>query len=54
MERLMPEMYAIHHNKILDDSLQKGPENIPNKERIVFARHKSGYVFPVWLQIKMV
>lgn len=32
----------------------KGPENIPNKERLVFARHKSGYIFPVWLQLKMI
>jgi len=49
VEKLMPEMYAKNHSKVLDEALAKGPENIPNKERIVFARHKSGYVFPVWL-----
>jgi PAS domain S-box-containing protein len=49
VEKLMPEMYANNHSKILDEALAKGPENIPNKERLVFARHKSGYVFPVWL-----
>lgn len=49
VEKLMPEMYAKNHSKILDDALAKGPENIPNKERLVFARHKSGYIFPVWL-----
>mmetsp|Transcript_29897 Transcript_29897/g.29065 ORF Transcript_29897/g.29065 Transcript_29897/m.29065 type:complete len:405 (+) Transcript_29897:1690-2904(+) len=54
VEKLMPEMYAKNHSKVLDEALAKGPENIPNKERIVFARHKSGYVFPVWLQLKMV
>jgi PAS domain S-box-containing protein len=54
VEKLMPEMYAKNHSKILDDALAKGPENIPNKERLVFARHKSSYVFPVWLQLKMV
>lgn len=54
VEKLMPEVYAKNHSKILDDALSKGPENIPNKERLVFARHKSGYIFPVWLQLKMV
>lgn len=54
VEKLMPEMYAKNHSKVLDDALAKGPENIPNKERLVFARHKSGYIFPVWLQLKMV
>lgn len=49
VEKLMPEMYAKNHSKILDDALAKGPDNIPNKERLVFARHKSGYIFPVWL-----
>jgi len=54
VEKLMPEMYAKNHSKVLDDALAKGPENIPNKERLVFARNKSGYIFPVWLQLKMV
>lgn len=49
VEKLMPEMYGRHHSKILENALTKGAENIPNKERLVFARHKSGYVFPVWL-----
>lgn len=54
VEKLMPEMYAKNHSKVLDEALAKGPENIPNKERLVFARHKSSYIFPVWLQLKMV
>ena len=49
VEKLMPEMYAKNHSKVLDNALAKGPDNIPNKERLVFARHKSGYIFPVWL-----
>lgn len=49
----MPKMYGKLHNEILLDALSKGAENIPNKERLVFARHKSGYIFPVWLQLKM-
>lgn len=54
VEKLMPEMYAKNHSRVLDDALAKGAENIPNKERLVFARNKSGYLFPVWLQLKMI
>jgi len=54
VEKMMPEMYAKNHSRVLDDALAKGAENIPNKERLVFARNKSGYLFPVWLQLKMI
>jgi len=50
----MPELYAKNHSRVLDDALAKGAENIPNKERLVFARNKSGYLFPVWLQLKLI
>jgi len=53
VEKLMPEMYAKEHSKMLEEALAKGSDNIPNKERIVFARHKSGYIFPTWLSLKM-
>ena len=49
VEKLMPEMYAKNHSKVLEEALAKGPENIPNKERLVFARHKSGFIFPIWI-----
>jgi PAS domain S-box-containing protein len=49
INRLMPDMYAKLHDKILEDALSKGPEGINSKERLVFAKHKSGYIFPVWL-----
>jgi len=54
VEKLMPEMYASNHSKILEEALAKGYENIPNKERLVFARHKSGYIFPVRLELRMI
>ena len=47
-------MYAKNHSRILEEALSKGPENIPNKERLVFAKHKSGFIFPILLQLKMV
>lgn len=36
------------------NALTKGMENISKKERFVFARHKSGFVFPVWISFKLV
>ena len=50
----MPELYGVNHRKMLEDAIAKGADNIQNKERFVFARHKSGYVFPVWIQFKLV
>jgi hypothetical protein len=49
VEKLMPELYSKNHQKILEEALTKGPENVVNKERLVFGRHKSGYICPVWL-----
>lgn len=54
IEKLMPEIYAKYHSKIVLNALNKGAENISKKERLVFARHKSGFVFPVWISFKMV
>lgn len=54
VEKLMPEMYARHHSLVMSEALAKGPENIPLKQRLVFARHKSSYIFPVLLQLKSV
>jgi len=50
----MPEMYAKKHSIVIDDALSKGPENIPLKQRLVFARHRSSYIFPVWIQLKAI
>lgn len=54
VEKLMPEMYAKNHGKLIEDALNKGSESIHNKERLVFGRHKSGYIFPVWICLKMI
>lgn len=53
IEKLMPEMYAKNHTKILEEALGKGSDNINNKERLIFARHKSGYIFPLYIQFRM-
>ena len=50
----MPDIYSRFHGQALEGALQKGPEGIQNKERLVFGKHKSGYIFPVWIQVKSV
>ena len=54
IEKIMPELYVRPHRKVLENALNKGAENVSNKERLIFARHKSGYIFPVYLQVKMI
>jgi len=49
VDKLMPEMYHKNHQVALEKALTKGPEGISNKEHLVFGKHKSGYVFPLWL-----
>ena len=50
----MPPVYAKHHTKVLRNAISRGPEHIPNKERFVFALNKSGYIFPVFIQLKLI
>lgn len=53
----MPEVYARHHSKIVDAAFsrienQNDPNNyggIINRERLLYARHKSGFIFPVYI-----
>jgi len=54
VETLMPTLYARHHTKVLRNAIQRGPEHIPSKERFVFALNKSGYIFPVFIQLKLI
>lgn len=48
----MPEIYQKNHTQILKNALTKEPEMINNKERFIFGRHKSGYIFPVTIHLK--
>lgn len=54
VEMLMPRIYARNHKKALECAIQKPPDLLSSKERLVFGRHSSGYIFPVWLSIKNV
>ena len=52
VEVLMPRVYQEHHKEFLTLSFQKTTDQISSRERSVFGKHKAGFVFPVWLQIK--
>lgn len=49
---LMPPLYAYHHDEFIRSAVIKNAEAISNRERSVYGRHTSGYIFPVSLQIK--
>jgi PAS domain S-box-containing protein len=51
VEKLMPAFIAKHHQKILRKALNSPPDH-STKDKNVYALHKSGYVFPIFLQIK--
>ena len=50
----MPRLYARMHRRFLEQAVQKPPDAILAKERQVFGKHATGYIFPVWLAIKPV
>lgn len=54
VEKLMPAFHAKHHQKQLRNALVRGPDHVSNKEHFAFAQHKSGYVFPIFMQFKLI
>ncbi len=54
VEILMPKVYARQHRKFLEAAVQKPSDLISSKERQVFGKHSSGYIFPIWMSIKNV
>jgi PAS domain S-box-containing protein len=54
VEVLMPRLYARTHRRFLEHAMTKPPDAISAKERQVFGRHATGYIFPIWLSIKPV
>jgi len=52
VKMLMPNIYARFHDEIVRTACMKSNEQFSNKERNVFGRHSSGFVFPASLQIR--
>jgi len=49
---LQPRIVSDHHDELLNTSIQKAADQISSRERQIFGKHISGYIFPLWLQIK--
>ncbi len=49
---LMPPIYSHNHDEFVRTACMKSSEQITNKERSVYGRHTSGYIFPLSLQIR--
>ena len=45
-------MYSVYHDEFLRNALMRPSDSMTNKERAVYGRHISGYIFPLSLQIK--
>lgn len=52
VEMLMPRTFSENHKDFLGVSSTKSADQISSRERSVFGKHFSGYIFPAWLQIK--
>ena len=46
---LTPSIYSYFHDEFLRAALMKSTELMSNKERSVYGRHISGYIFPLGL-----
>jgi|LauGreDrversion4_2_1035121.scaffolds.fasta_scaffold40967_3 hypothetical protein len=53
IDKLMPLFIAKQHSKILRKSLQSPPDH-QMKDKLVYAKHKSGYIFPITIALKIV
>ena len=49
---VQPKQIADNHDELLTVSIQKAADTISSRERQIFGKHVSGYIFPIWLQIK--
>jgi len=53
---LMPSIYGKHHDSFLENYLNTGEASLigKNKERLVFGKNKSNYIFPIYLSLRTV
>eukprot|EP00347_Sterkiella_histriomuscorum_P005463 403356519 len=49
---LQPGIYSFYHDEFIRSALLKSSEQMTNKERSIYGKHISGYIFPLSLQIK--
>lgn len=51
---IMPRLFALYHDKILENYQQTNKAKMMNKERIAWGKSKDGYLFPFSIIIKPV
>eukprot|EP01022_Parablepharisma_sp_SALTPOND_P003903 TRINITY_DN1163_c0_g1_i1.p1 TRINITY_DN1163_c0_g1~~TRINITY_DN1163_c0_g1_i1.p1 ORF type:complete len:1381 (+),score=178.37 TRINITY_DN1163_c0_g1_i1:1779-5921(+) len=52
-EVLLPRLFTEKHKELLISAMEKPEEKCVAKERLVYARHKSGYIFTIEKQVKV-
>lgn len=53
IRRYMPTIYARHHDKFLSNFVEKGKiKLLKERERVIFARNKKKFIFPVNVRLK--
>ena len=51
VKQIMPDIHAKYHNLFLENYLATQEAKFMNKERMVFIKNKSGYIFPSYVNI---
>lgn len=51
---IMPKLFAIFHDRILENYQQTNRPRMMNKDRAIWGRSKDGYLFPFTICIKPV
>ena len=49
---IMPQVYSIVHDGILNSFLKNRYKSINQDERLVYGRNKNGFIFPIQLQLR--
>jgi len=52
IDKLIPEIYQKHHSKIVEKAINSEQNSLNTKERFIFGKHRSGYVFPAVIHIR--
>jgi len=54
VNEIMPPLYAKYHDKFLDNYLNNKESKYFSRDRLLFGKNKSGFIFPVFIIIKVV
>lgn len=52
VNNLMPSLIAQNHQKYMEDFVDTGRSSLLYNQKLTYAKHKKGYIFPVWIIVK--